>query len=426
MIQQVIKARNSLSDFRKNREQLKRFTFGRQSDETDPKTGRPVLTNNLINQLVKTLVGHFRETMGQANPADHNRLNELDARTLEEFLISGAAIQRISRERRPGFDRAMTWVDNVSPADFFAYPLRDPRGIDVEIVGMTHHWSVAEAIGRFADGDRQKARQIRQTLLAMPECIADSPGFERCSIIEIWNRQIVELYRCHDRNEAKIFLVTEAQLPEIAQKNREYKRKNQPKIQIKMELQTRWVGHFLSSSGMELHRIVADNHPFALKFYPLLDGEIHSFVAGLIDQQIFVNRLINLIDNIMSTSAKGVLLFPQDEIAYGMDWDDIAERWGRFDGIIPYLPRPGSPGPHQVVSNPSNCGAYELLNIQMKFFDRISGVSNALRGNAEGGNSAQLYDAQTRNSLAAISDIFNSFRDFLLARNNIIEKKETT
>ncbi len=426
MIQQVIKARNSLSDFRKNREQLKRFTFGRQSDETDPKTGRPVLTNNLINQLVKTLVGHFRETMGQANPADHNRLNELDARTLEEFLISGAAIQRISHERRPGFDRAMTWVDNVSPADFFAYPLRDPRGIDVEIVGMTHHWSVAEAIGRFADGDRQKARQIRQTLLAMPECIADSPGFERCSIIEIWNRQIVELYRCHDRNEAKIFLVTEAQLPEIAQKNREYKRKNQPKIQIKMELHTRWVGHFLSSSGMELHRIVADNHPFALKFYPLLDGEIHSFVAGLIDQQIFVNRLINLIDNIMSTSAKGVLLFPQDEIAYGMDWDDIAERWGRFDGIIPYLPRPGSPGPHQVVSNPSNCGAYELLNIQMKFFDRISGVSNALRGNAEGGNSAQLYDAQTRNSLAAISDIFNSFRDFLLARNNIIEKKETT
>lgn len=417
MIQQVNKALSSMADFRRNRKMLKKFTFSGQAEETILASGRPALTNNLIHRLVKTLIGHFRNSLDSDAPSDHNRLNELDARMFEEFLISGAAIQRICHERRPDHTQALTWVDNVSPADFFAYPLRDPRGLDIELIGMIHRWSLSEAVARLAEGDRSRARDLRRILLAAPDSDAQIPGFEHCSVIEVWNREVVEMYRCHDSNTAQMFLVTDDRLPEVARKNREYRRANKRRIATKMEFHTRWVGRFLTSDGTELHRVVADSHPFAVKFYPLLDGEVHSFVAGLIDQQKFVNRLVNLIDNMMSTSAKGVLLFPQDEIAYGMDWKDVSESWSKFDGIIPYLPRPGSPGPHQVVTNPSDCGAYELLNIQMKFFDRISGVSNALRGTADGGNSAQLYDAQTRNSLAAISDTFNSFRDFLDFRN---------
>ncbi len=44
-------------------------------------------------------------------------------------------------------------------------------------------------------------------------------------------------------------------------------------------------------------------------------------------------------------------------------------------------------------------------------------VGGQLRGKSDGGNSAQLFDAQTRNSLAAISDTFAAFRDFLHFRN---------
>ena len=121
----------------------------------------------------------------------------------------------------------------------------------------------------------------------------------------------------------------------------------------------------------------------------------------------------------MTTSAKGVLLFPEDELAENFSLEQVAERWSSFDGVIPYLPRLGSEGPKQVVTNPSDCGAYELLNIQMQFFDRISGISNALRGTSDGGNSAQLFDAQTRNSLAAIADTFAAFRDFQSARERL-------
>lgn len=419
MIKQVNKALTAMAGFRKTRLMLKNYTYGVQPDEKDEDPAGK-LTNNLIHRLVKTLIGHFRDSTDKPADDDHNRLTELDARLFEEFLISGSAIQHICRERRPGFTETLTWVDNVSPDDFFAYPLRDPRAIDIEFIGMIHHWSLGEAVGRMAAGNRQKARQVREMLLASAS--DRTPGFERVKVIEVWNREITEVYRCHDRAKARMFMATEADIPEIARRNRIYQKSNRPKIEIKMEMQTRWVGRYLTLEGIELRREEADRHPFAVKFYPLLDGEVHSFVAGLIDQQKFVNRLVNRIDNVLSTSAKGVLLFPENEMPDSMTWQEIADRWTRFDGLIPYYQQPGSPGPHQVVTNVKDFGAYELLNIQMNFFDRISGVSNALRGSSDGGNSAQLYDAQTKNSLAAIADTFESFNDFRRARNRLIRE----
>ena len=82
---------------------------------------------------------------------------------------------------------------------------------------------------------------------------------------------------------------------------------------------------------MDAHR----SHPFAVKFYPLTDGEIHSFVEDVIDQQKAINRLMVQIDHIMATSAKGVLLFPLDQKPADIDWRDISERWAQPDGVIP-------------------------------------------------------------------------------------------
>lgn len=80
-----------------------------------------------------------------------------------------------------------------------------------------------------------------------------------------------------------------------------------------------------------------------MKFYPLTDGEIHPFVEDVIDQQKYVNRLITLIDNVMGTSAKGVLLFPEDQLSDGTSWADIKAMWASYDGVIPYRPRRATP-----------------------------------------------------------------------------------
>ena len=61
---------------------------------------------------------------------------------LEEFLISGCAIQRIGM-RRPS---SQPIIDNISPSDFFVNPHRDPRGNDIEQIGEAHTHTHQEKI----------------------------------------------------------------------------------------------------------------------------------------------------------------------------------------------------------------------------------------------------------------------------------------
>ena len=107
-------------------------------------------------------------------------------------------------------------------------------------------------------------------------------------------------------------------------------------------------------------------HPYVFKLYPLMDGEIHSFVEDIIDQQRYINRLITLIDFIMGASAKGVLLFPEDQIPDGMSIEDVAEQWTRYNGIILFKPKPGGVLPQPISTNATTVGADELLNVQLR------------------------------------------------------------
>ncbi len=418
-----------LAGFRAARRRFKEFTYGKQwgdvvttpsgermtEGELASKSGRMPLTNNMINRLVKTIVGHFRSSGGSDDKADPNRLGELDARLFEEYLVSGCAVQRVSVERRPGASGTL-WVDNVSADRFFCSEIRDPRSLDAELVGMYHDWSLPETIGRFAGGSRARAGEIRRAYAGT----AENGG--RCRVAEVWTLEAAEQLRCHDPLTASLYCVAANREGEIAAMNRRRAKRGQPRVQTRYEYVTSWCGRFLTPHGHVLAEQTAPTHPFAVKFYPLIDGEIHPFVEGLIDQQKYINRLITLIDNMMSTSAKGVLLFPEDEICDQLSWADIRAMWASYDGVIPYNPRPGSPGPHQVVTNPATGGAYELVNLEMKLFEQAAGVSESLQGrlNAATGNSATLFDAQTRASMASLADIFGSFNDFIARRDALL------
>ena len=133
-------------------------------------------------------------------------------------------------------------------------------------------------------------------------------------------------------------------------------------------------------------------HPYVFKLYPLIDGEVHAFVEDVIDQQRYINRLITMIDFIMGSSAKGVLLFPEDQIPDGMTIEDIADEWTKYNGIILFRPRPGSPMPQQIAVNATQVGAYEMLSLQMRLFEDISGVHGAIQSKAaQSGTPASLY-----------------------------------
>lgn len=133
--------------------------------------------------------------------------------------------------------------------------------------------------------------------------------------------------------------------------------------------------------------------------------------------------MITIIDHVMDSTAKGVLLYPCNMLPHGFSWSDLKKAWKTPNAVIPYENMQGAIGekPEQLVVNGSNSGAYELLNLQMGLFEKISGVSAALQGQSVGGvNGARLYDSQVENATISLLDIFASFKSFLADRNSKI------
>jgi len=402
---------------RRARARCKRFTYGDQWADPMPgsghvseaelavKSGRRPMTNNLIRQLVKTVVGRFRAMADEkkayvAPPGSavvRNQLAELDSRMLEEFLISGCAVQRVVSERR--MQGTGVWVYNVCPDRFFVNAYRDPRGFDIELAGMLHDMSPAELLARFAGADAAKAQRIRRSYsaaeAALPPTSASLDFFTapagKWRVVEMWTLDAVVRPAGRRRASAR-------------------------GAATEFVWQCRWLapdGTLLSSYASPFAH---GGHPFAVKHYPLTDGEVHSFVDDLLDQQRCINRLITMIDHIMSCSAKGVLLFPVEQLPDNMDWKQVSEAWAASDGVIPVTGR--GEFPRQVVTNGGANGAYQLLALQMKLFEDISGVGDTLLGRNDGGaRGANLYEAQVRNATIALYDLLLTFDSFTRQRD---------
>lgn len=405
---------------RASRARCKRYAYGNQWADPAPgggsegdaalRRGRRPMTNNLIRQLVKTVVGRFRAMADDKKTYDApvgsatalNELAELDSRMLEEFLISGCAVQRVVAERR--MQGTGVWVDNVCPDRFFVNAFRDPRGFDIEMAGMLHDFAPAELIARFAGGSAARARQLRQVYgggvpAGMPVTSASVDFFSpsvpgKWRAVEVWTLDAVAS-------------------PAKAEGRRRRKAEAET---VSFVWQCRWFapdGTLLASYASPFAH---GGHPFAVKYYPLTDGEVHSFVDDLLDQQRCINRLITMIDHIMSCSAKGVLLFPISQLPDNVEWQEVADAWAATDGVIPVTGR--GEMPQQVVTNGGANGAYQLLSLQMKLFEDISGVGDALLGRGVAGNGgANLYDAQVRNATIALYDLLLCFESFTRQRD---------
>lgn len=408
LLQAAYDAWAAAAPLRTRRRRFKRYTYGDQwgdpvADDSGrtvtegqllASTGRQPLTNNLIRRLVKTVVGRFRN-LGAQNGiyagamktiAVQNELPDLDSRLLEEFLISGIAVQRVTGTR------GRVTVSNVDPARFFVNDYRDPRGRDVRLIGMLHDLTVPELLQRFGRGDARHMDRLRRiygggTLVPLRDAaFAGDAAAGMCRVAEVWTLDAVE-------------------------------RKRGRRCEIDFVWNCRW----LAPDGTLLAQMPAPwahaGHPFAFRHYPMTDGEVHPFVEDVIDQQRYINRLIVMIDRMMGSAAKGVLLFPVDQKLGDFSWDEIRRRWSASDGIIPIAGR-GNLLPQQVTGGGNDVGAHRLLELQLKLFEDVSGVSNALMGEAPAGNGGSaLYESQVANGTIALADLFDTFGALLNRRD---------
>lgn len=471
---------NEMDSFRHDRERCKQYTFGNQWDDTITVNGHPMseeqyilsqgnvpLKNNLIRRLVRNVLGVYRSqskeptciardrdeqrfsetmtTMLQCN-MQKNKMDEVNSRTMEDFLIGGFVIHKKSYGWRNGQEDC--WTDIVNPNNFFIdNNSRDVRGWDVRCLGEVHDISFGQLAEQFASSpeDYQRLREIyryadrRDYLASTAErfgysrlqnfdfLFASQPG--RCRVIEVWRKEQKPRFRCHDYQTGDVYKIDpEDYQAEVVAEN---ERRTQMALQaglpeeetalIKAEwfIDNYWYYYYLSPFGHILREgetpYKHGSHPYVFKAYPFIDGEIHSFVADVIDQQRYTNRLITLYDWIMRASAKGVLLMPEDCLPEGTSIEDIAESWTEFNGIVVYKPSKTGQVPHQVANNSTNIGIQELLGLQLKFFEDISGVQGALQGKPGfSGESASHYNAQTQNATMSLLDLLEAFSSFVV------------
>ena len=415
IIKQSREAWEHLSDFRRKRNRCRDYTFGRQWNDLIEVDGRPIseyeyilregnvpLKNNLIRRIVRNVIGVFRERLSDimkdlysndlAGIASENSLEEIFSRSMEEFLISGMAVTR----KRLGIFSGVSGIrtEIVSPGTFFFNSdSRDIRGWDLNLVGQIHKVDFNDWCRAFVNNQEgyRKARMLFE-------------GDRNIKVTEVWRKEMSPRYLVHDRSEACVRLMDESH-------GRLFRG---PKKWMLSEI---WRYYFLTDDGSVLAEgdspYMHGRHPFVMKCYPYLDGEIQSFVGDLIDQQRYTNRLITLYDWVIRASAKGVLLLPEGAVSPD-NIKSVADEWGRFNGVIVYKANPANPEPKQISGNMSNLGISELLEIQLKMMEDVSGVNGILQGNTSGGNvSGALYNSQTTNALYSLADLMETFRMFI-------------
>lgn len=411
--------------FRAERRRNKRYTYGRQWDDkvSTPsgamsegdllrEEGSIPLSSNMIRRTVRNVTGVWRAGFALPRPLDSSpeevesnarlianmRLNhaeELYARTLEEFLISGLAVHRKWHGFRGGV--AATWTDAVTPDTFFMETdSSDFRGWDIRLIGQLHALDFETLAARFARSPEEES-ELRE-IYGMTGDTTPVPapfGSDRgepyhpltmqsgglCTVLEVWRRAEV------------------------------------PRDGFPFPRET-WLWAYLTPEGHVLAEgetpYSHGEHPYVVKAYPYIDGEVHSFVSDIIDQQRLINRLISLYDRVLRASAKGVLLFPEHALPPGADLREVAEQWSRADGVIMYTAKAGMPAPQQTGGLSAAPGITDLLTLQMKMMEDISGVNSALQGKLESSaTSGTLYERQTQNALTSIRDLTATFTHFL-------------
>lgn len=475
---------NNMDDFRKERERNKRYAYGDQWDDTIEveengckrkmteeayirSQGNIPLKNNLIRRLIRNVIGVYRsqskEPVCNARDRDEqklgetmstvlqynmqlNRMNELYARTMEEYMVGAFVVHRKWYGWRN--DKLDCWTDYVNPNRFFVDTnMRDFRGWDVTCLGEIHDITFGDLVAQFAQSpdDYERLANIYRAANDLKTFVSTRERFgvstkrndldfllntdeSLCRVIEVWRKEQKPRIRCHDYNNGDIFKIDVHERKELvddvnAQRIEQGREAGMevddiPLIEAEWFVDSYWYYYYLTPFGDILAEgetpYAHKSHPYVFKAYPFIDGEIHSFVSDVIDQQRYSNRLITLYDWIMRASAKGVLLVPDDCLG-DQSPEDFADAWTRFNGVVVYHAKPGVPAPTQVANNSTNIGISELLNLQLKFFEDISGVHGALQGRqGVSSTSGTLYAQQAQNATTSLLDLLDSFSQFVI------------
>jgi hypothetical protein len=424
--------------------------------------GNIPLKNNLIRGTIKSVVGIFSsaqtEPVCYARDRDQQNKGEIMSNTLQYnyqlnklwgldrlqlmyFMCTGLVNFKSGWGLREGKQDVFTDTPNYNDF-FFDNHMKDSRHWDCHLVGEIHELSLNSVMAKFSDGSKEQALKIKslynvtetQTIQFLENLTRDykrhtnffiPKDYTMCRVIEIWRKESKERYLVKDRLKGELYKVEIEQEKELILENKKrvaeqssmgVAQENMKLIEYEWILDEYWYYYFLTPTGDVLKEGETpywhESHPYSFKIYPFYNGRVYPFVSDYIDQQRHINRIIMMQDLISKTSAKGVLMFPEECKPDNLSMDDISEAWAQHDGMIYYKSSPTREVPHQIINNSTDPGLLNMLNIQLKMFQDVSGIQGALQGQQPtAGTPASLFMQQTQNAQTALIDLFESFKE---------------
>lgn len=440
------------------------------------------LSNNVMISILNSLVGMytkqgtepvcFARTRASQSLSDmmsatmqcnwqNTQMEDLLKHVIEDYLVGGVAVCRETFDDRDG-GLEDSWTDYVEPNYVFWDGGSDPRHLDLTLIGVLHDVPYEELYKKFArseyglsidrlnaifginNGADEAAYTDHNDTYNLSNLSFDIPSKKGryVRVIEAWTTETKYRYQCYDpiaTNESDAYFRVDADdkamIAELNRKNaarrQQYDYVGVPEderayISMQLIADKYWFYTYMAPDGTILCRGESPydyhSHPFTMKLYPFVNGEIHPFMSFIIDQQRYINRLIIMNDMAIRSSAKGVMLVPT-QVLNGMSPKEFADQATEYDGMIFYTPKKTLPNsrPDIITSNAVNIGTNELLQIELNLIREVSNVSGALQGKTpSAGTSASRYAQEAQN---ATTSLYTILKDMEVFTECIAQKK---
>lgn len=437
------------------------------------KNGKVPLKNNMIAPILSNIDGQMRQNLlrpvcvardqyesrvGEMMSVaieyvhDINEMEEIDSDAMRLLLNGGMAAQRVEYGVNSDKGRKDVWVYNVNPSRlFFNTYIEDVRMWGLTCIGELFDLPLEQVMAHFAHSPQEKQRikeLYSSTNLSHLEIASSMQGDETaslsfytpsrsdlCRVILGWKLEARDAYLWNDTEKG-----TWGYMPYTPESQKLFDEENKQRlakgkadgtpqedillIEYSFSTERFWYYRYMTPCGDILQEGRSpywhQEHNYVLHLYPLVQGKLGNFVEQFIDQQRAINRTATLIDFIRGTSSKGVLVVDDDAFE-SMSREEVIDEYVRYNGVLFVKLKPGQSIDgvvRQYNSGAAVAGDFELLNLQLRLINEISGVNSAMQGQSpRAGTPASLYAQQVQNSSLNLKGLFDSFRTFRRRRD---------
>lgn len=437
------------------------------------KNGKVPLKNNMIAPILNNIDGQMRQNLlrpvcvardqkesrvGEMMSIaieyvhDINEMEEIDSDSMRLLLNGGMMAQRVEYGINPAKGQKDVWVYSVNPSRlFFNTNLEDVRMWDLNCVGELFDIPLSQLLSLFGRTPEEKERIKNLYASVSPGSLAVNRAMQGdevsslsfymasradlCRVILGWKLESRDTYCWNDTAKGSWgYLPYNPRSKEILD-NENRRRKSEGAangiaeedillIEYSYATERYWYYRYMTPNGDILQEGRSPywhgEHNYILHLYPLVQGKLGNFVEQFIDQQRAINRTATLIDFIRGTSSKGVLVVDDDAFE-SMSREEVIDEYVRYNGVLFVKLKPGQSIDgvvRQYNSGAAVAGDFELLNLQLRLINEISGVNSAMQGQSpKAGTPASLYAQQIQNSSLNLKGLFDSFRTFRRRRD---------